>query len=409
MQSSNKVFKKFIFWVLILAVCGFAVYWVLPMASSDLEYKSGNPTSSSKKEKDIKSSTDKVEKTEDVKVVDAPLSTLPVTHVATPENVRAVYMSAWVAGGTKFRDPIVKLIDDTELNAVVIDIKDSTGIISFHLPNPELKKYGAMENRIPNIRALTNMLHQKNIYVIGRISVFQDPYMTKHKPEWAITKLSDGMVWKDRKGLSFLNPTNKEVHDYIVALSKDSYAEGFDEINYDYIRYPTDGNMKDINYNLKPGQTRSDNIANFFKYLSGEMKKDTNIPMSADLFGLTTEVKDDMGIGQVWEKALPYFDYLAPMVYPSHYPAGTGGFAKPAEHPYEIIDRALESAVARTKAAGYDIKKVRPWLQDFNLGATYTKELIRAQMKATYDNGLDSWMLWDPANTYTASALEPKQ
>jgi hypothetical protein len=378
------------------------------MASSDLKYSSGDPVTQTSKE-DIKSSSDVVEKPEDVKVVDVPVSTLPVTHVETPDKVRAVYMSAWVAGGTKFRDPIIKLIDDTELNAVVIDIKDSTGIISFHLPNPELKKYGAMENRISNIRALTNILHQKNIYVIGRISVFQDPYMTKHKPEWAITKLSDGTVWKDRKGLSFLNPTSKEVHDYIVALSKDSYAEGFDEINYDYIRYPTDGNMKDINYNLKTGQTRSDNIENFFKYLSTEMKKDTDIPISADLFGLTTEVKDDMGIGQVWEKALPYFDYLAPMVYPSHYPSGTGGFAKPAEHPYEIIDRALESAVARTKAAGYDIKKVRPWLQDFNLGATYTKERIRAQMKATYDNGLDSWMLWDPANTYTASALEPKQ
>ncbi len=408
MPSSNNGFKKFIFWILILAVCCLALYYLLPMASSDLKYSSGDPVTQTSKE-DIKSSSDVVEKPEDVKVVDVPVSTLPVTHVETPDKVRAVYMSAWVAGGTKFRDPIIKLIDDTELNAVVIDIKDSTGIISFHLPNPELKKYGAMENRISNIRALTNILHQKNIYVIGRISVFQDPYMTKHKPEWAITKLSDGTVWKDRKGLSFLNPTSKEVHDYIVALSKDSYAEGFDEINYDYIRYPTDGNMKDINYNLKTGQTRSDNIENFFKYLSTEMKKDTNIPISADLFGLTTEVKDDMGIGQVWEKALPYFDYLAPMVYPSHYPSGTGGFAKPAEHPYEIIDRALESAVARTKAAGYDIKKVRPWLQDFNLGATYTKERIRAQMKATYDNGLDSWMLWDPANTYTASALEPKQ
>ncbi len=408
MPSRNNGFKKFIFWILILAVCCLALYYLLPMASSDLKYSSSDLANQNLKE-DIKSSSDVVEKPEDVKVVDVPVSTLPVTHVETPDKVRAVYMSAWVAGGTKFRDPIIKLIDDTELNAVVIDIKDSTGIISFHLPNPELKKYGAMENRISNIRALTNILHQKNIYVIGRISVFQDPYMTKHKPEWAITKLSDGTVWKDRKGLSFLNPTSKEVHDYIVALSKDSYAEGFDEINYDYIRYPTDGNMKDINYNLKTGQTRSDNIENFFKYLSTEMKKDTDIPISADLFGLTTEVKDDMGIGQVWEKALPYFDYLAPMVYPSHYPSGTGGFAKPAEHPYEIIDRALESAVARTKAAGYDIKKVRPWLQDFNLGATYTKERIRAQMKATYDNGLDSWMLWDPANTYTASALEPKQ
>jgi hypothetical protein len=376
------------------------------MASSDLQYQSGSKEPVDTPPDDIKSSAETADKVDQIWTPTAAVSTIPVTHVATPEHVRAAYMSAWVAGGTKLRDPIIKLADTTELNAVVIDIKDSTGIISFYLPNQELRKYGAMQNRISNIRALTHLLHEKNIYIIGRISVFQDPFMTKLKPEWAITKKSDGKVWKDRKGLSFLNPVNQEVHKYIVALAKVSYDEGFDEINFDYIRYPTDGNMADINYNLEAGKTRADNIESFFKYLHSEMKKDRDIPMSADLFGLTTEAADDMGIGQVWEKALPYFDFLAPMVYPSHYPNGTGGFKKPAEHPYEIINHALASAVVRTKKAGDDIHKIRPWLQDFNLGATYTKELIRAQMKATYDNGLDSWMLWDPANTYTASALE---
>ena len=136
------------------------------------------------------------------------------------------------------------------------------------------------------------------------------------------------------------------------------------------------------------------------------MKKDENIPISADLFGLTTEVNNDMGIGQVWEKALPHFDFLSPMVYPSHYPPGSSGYKNPALYPYEIVSKALASAVKKTNAVqGQSIAKIRPWLQDFDLGATYTKEMVRAQMKATYDNGLDSWMLWDPSNKYTPSAL----
>ena len=114
-----------------------------------------------------------------------------------------------------------------------------------------------------------------------------------------------------------------------------------------------------------------------------------------------------MGIGQVWEKALPHFDFLSPMIYPSHYPSGHAGYKNPADHPYEIISQALAGAIKKTKAVpGQDIEKIRPWLQDFNLGATYTKEMVRSQIKATYDNGLDSWMLWDPRNKYTPSALE---
>jgi hypothetical protein len=331
---------------------------------------------------------------------------IPVTHIKTPESVKALYMSGWVAGSKDFRDSLVKIIDETELNAVVIDIKDSTGRVSFSTDDPLIKEIGSSENRIKDIRALTSLLHSKNIYIIGRVSVFQDPYLTKIKPEWAVKKSSDGGVWKDRKGLSFLDPTNKNVHEYILAIAKNSYKEGFDEINFDYIRYTSDGNMKDINYNLAPGKTRADNMESFFKYLSTEIKKDENIPISGDLFGLTTEAKDDMGIGQVWEKAVPYFDFVCPMVYPSHYPSGHAGYKNPSLYPYEVINRALISAVTRTKAINQDILKIRPWLQDFDMGATYTKELVKAQMKATYDNDLTSWMLWDPSNKYTPSALK---
>ncbi|MBF0398436.1 MAG: GTP-binding protein, partial [Desulfobacterales bacterium] len=257
-----------------------------------------------------------------------------------------------------------------------------------------------------DIRGLTNLLHQKNIYIIGRIAVFQDPYFIKKYPELAVkTKTDKNKIWKDRKGISWIDSGSKEAWDYTIAIAKESYASGFDEINFDYIRFPSDGNMKDMYLPISDGKIKAEVLKSFFIYLNEELKK-TEIPMSADLFGMTTTQKDDMNIGQIFENALPYFDFIDPMVYPSHYPNNWNNFKKPAEKPYEVVNIALKSAVDRAVLAGFDKNKVRPWLQDFNLGATYTGEMVRAQIKATYDNGLNSWLLWDPANTYTRSALE---
>lgn len=405
-MSSKKFLKRFIIG-LAFVICGVVVYYVLPFISpfflNNIEYNV---------EKDLSKENTKLlniltdVKEENLIKEKIPTSFIPVTHIKTPEYVKALYISGWVAGSENFRNSIIKIIDETEINSIVIDIKDSTGRISFYTDDIEIQKIGSSENRIKNIRALTSLLHSKNIYIIGRISVFQDPYLTKLKPEWAIKRISDGEVWKDKKGLSFLDPTNKNVHDYTLAIARNSYKEGFDEINLDYIRYPSDGNMKDINYNLKDGKTRADNIETFFKYFSTEIKKVDNITISADLFGLTTEAVDDMGIGQVWEKTIPYFDFVSPMVYPSHYPSNYAGYKNPALYPYEVINRALISAVIKTKNINQNIAKIRPWLQDFDLGATYTKDMIQAEMKAVYDNGLNSWMLWDPSNKYTPSALE---
>jgi len=400
-MPSKKSKMRFIFICLVCVICGVLIYFGLGIGNNSVKYSILDTTP-------IDTIPDDIKPIDEGIAPELPLSTssAPVTHISTPSSVKAVYVSSWTAGSQKYRDPIIKMIDDTELNAIVIDVKDSTGRIGFAVSDPELQKMGTTENRIPNVRALTNLLHEKNIYIIGRVSVFQDPVLTKLKPDWAVTKKSDDTVWKDKKGLSFLDPANKEVWKYVVRIANDAYAQGFDEINFDYIRYPSDGNLQDINYRLKEGETRSDNIEKFFIYLASEMKKDQNIPISADVFGLTTEVNNDMGIGQVWEKALPHFDFLSPMIYPSHYPSGHNGFKNPAEHPYDVINSALVSAVNRTKAQNQPISKIRPWLQDFDLGATYTKELVQAQMKASYNNGIDSWMLWDPRNKYTPSALE---
>jgi len=403
--KNNKV--RFIIICLALLGCGVVVYYYKTpfnlFNSNKIEYNVNQVLDNNQKSGTLENII--VDSDVSIEVVEEPV--VVVTHIATPKPVKALYVTAWTAGSSNFSNYIVKMIEDTELNAIVIDIKDSTGRLGFNIDDPLIKEIGSSQNRIKNIKELTALLHSKDIYIIGRISVFQDPYLTKLKPEWAIKKVSDGGVWKDKKGLSFLDPTNKNVQDYIINIAKNSYAVGFDEINFDYIRYPSDGNIKDIKYNLTDGKTRAGNMEDFFKYLSSELKKDENIPISADVFGLATEVMDDMGIGQVWEKIIPYFDFICPMIYPSHYPSGYLGYKNPSMYPYEVINRALKGAVNKTTKMNEDINKIRPWLQDFDMGATYDKKMIEAQMKGVYDNNLDSWLLWNPSNKYTKEALLP--
>jgi hypothetical protein len=343
---------------------------------------------------------------EQVPIVEPEISveTKPVaTHISTPTTVRALYMSAWVASTPSIRQKIIDLADSSEINAVVIDIKDATGRVSFLVDDPTVSDTGSPKDLIKNISELIQTLHDKNIYVIGRISVFQDPYLTQKKPEWALKTKSTGAIWKDRKGLSFLDPTKEDVWDYVTALAQESYAKGFDEINFDYIRFPSDGNIKDIAYPTSIA-SKADAIRLFWEHIHQVMTLESHIPTSADVFGLTTEATDDMGIGQVLENALPNFDFVAPMIYPSHYPKRYQGFANPATKPYEVVTIAMKKGVARAAALGMDASKFRPWIQDFNMGATYTAGMIKDQIRALHEQGIDSYMVWDPANTYTTEA-----
>lgn len=335
-----------------------------------------------------------------------------INHIATPSAVKAIYMTSWVAGTPKWRAEILDLINKTELNSLVIDVKDYTGMVSFDTQSQIIKDEGSEEVRVNDLREFIEELHKNNIYVIARITVFQDPYYAKKHPDVAV-QTKKGAVWKDRKGLSFVDPGAKQFWDYIIEISRASEKIGFDELNFDYIRFPSDGNMSDIAYPMS-GDLAKDKPAvldKFFAYLHAELREGKNAlstPISADVFGMTTSNFDDLNIGQVLEPIAKHFDYVAPMVYPSHYPATFQGFKNPAMHPYEIIHFAMSKGVERLQAPTSTPMKLRPWLQDFDLGAEYGTPEVRAQIKAVYDVGLTSWMIWDASNKYTGAAYLPE-
>lgn len=328
-------------------------------------------------------------------------------HLPTPQNVRAIYMSSWVGGTPSIREPLINFVEDSEINSIVLDIKDSTGKISFKVESPMIGEMGSVERRIADIKGLIERLHEKNIYVIGRITVFQDPYMAKKFPNLAVSKKGGG-IWRDRKGLTYIDPGAEDFWKYIVEIAKESERMGFDEINFDYIRYPSDGPIQLAVFPYTNGREKPDVLESFFVYLRRELM-DLAVPISGDIFGLVIWADDDLNIGQVLERTAPYFDYIAPMVYPSHYESGFQGFKNPAAHPHEVIFTSLDRAKSRLGQIGQDLKKLRPWIQDFDLGADYGPKEILAQKQAIYDAGLDSWMSWDPSNIYTKEAYSVRQ
>ena len=353
-----------------------------------------------------------------------------VQHLPTPEPMYAIYMTQCAVGTPSLRDTLVKFIDETKLNAVIIDIKDYAGKISYPTDNPALAGSVSEKCGARDMKEFIEKLHDKEIYVIGRVTVFQDPFYTKAHLEQSVqSKSRPGEPWKDHKGLSFVAVNAQPFWEYIVELSKESYALGFDELNYDYVRWPSDGPMSDIVY---PSADRAGELEKFFRYLQAQVAPTHSTGsgqvgpvMSVDLFGYTTVLTDDLGIGQQLERTLPYFDYIAPMVYASHYNKGFAGLSNPNNDPYKVVyvsmAEAVRRAIATTTPIGsfahtrigtstpavyskpsYDPKKLRPWLQDFDYGKDYLPADILAQTKATYDAGLTSWFFWDSANRYTS-------
>jgi hypothetical protein len=355
---------------------------------------------------------------------------LPKKLSNPPKNIKAIYLTGWSAGSSSYFEYLKNILELTEINAVVIDIKDYSGLVSYNADIAEVRDYNLTNWAIRDINSLINFFHLKNIYVIGRICVFQDPAYSKIKPWLAIydkqktEELSELILWKDYKNLSWVDPASEEVWKYNVSLAKEAFLRGFDEINFDYIRFPSDGNLKNMGFPVwNKTSSMQSVIRDFYQYLRSELPGEK---ISADLFGLTTVNFGDIGIGQIIEDSFEFFDYVSPMVYPSHYAVGFIGFQNPAEYPYEVVKYSIDSALARKIILEEKIKisnqelfqvgtvsepvlaKIRPWLQDFNLGAKYTQEMVSQQINAVKDSLKEEYagyMLWNPSNIYTTGAV----
>ncbi|HWC57450.1 MAG TPA: putative glycoside hydrolase [Candidatus Paceibacterota bacterium] len=333
----------------------------------------------------------------------APVAALPV-HLPLPDPLHGLYVTAWTAGTPKNLDHIFSLFATGEFNAVVIDIKDASGRLSYQPLDPTLQALGVGTNRISDLSAVIDAFHTKGIYVIGRVSVFEDPFYAKLHPEDAFVDTRTGGVWTDYKGIAWLRPDSSDVEHYVADIAKDAYAQGFDEINLDYVRFPSDGALQYLDTSHFQDD-KATTMEHFFAAI-GEAMKTAHIPLSADVFGLTMSVSNDMGIGQKADLIAPSVDTLAPMVYPSHFGDGAYGIPVPAADPYDTIHHSLSDGIAKLAAVGIDKDHLRPWLQDFTLlGISYTPDMVRAQIQAAADLGIDSWVLWDPANRYTTAPL----
>jgi len=297
------------------------------------------------------------------------------------------------------------LTNKSELNAVVIDIKDFSGYIAYDSDVPEAEEYQTERIDIKDIDSLLKKLHENNIYAIARMTVFQDPALVRARPTRAVQNRYTKRPWADRNGLSWIDPACQECWSYYAAIAKDALSRGFDEINMDYIRFPSDGDMSALVFPFWDGKkTRPEILNEFYKYMRKELG---DAKMSADLFGFVTTRTEDFGVGQVMEDAFEYFDFISPMVYPSHYPPTFLGFPNPAEHPYEVIYHTMKSAGERLNAfyekTGNMRPNLRPWIQDFKLGADYTQAMVEAEIKATQDSlgeNYKGYMLWNARNVY---------
>ncbi len=368
-----------------------------------------------------------------------------------PKIVKGIYLTGWSAANNRKIEEIIRLKKQDRINTVVIDIKDWSGYVFYDTKVKEVEEYKAKKILIKNIEEFLNNLHQQGIYVIGRIVVFQDPVLARARKDLALKRHSQkDILWCDNLKLSWVDPSSIEVWKYNLKIAKDALEKGFDEINFDYIRFPSDGNLKEIDYPFwNKKKSKQEVIKSFFKYLRENLGTST---LSIDVFGMTTVRNDDLGIGQVLEDAFEYFDYICPMVYPSHFESGFLGYKNPAKHPYQVVKYCMENALKKlivysstslavstssysslstsscstssypTSSYSHTLKytekktskkkkfsKIRPWLQDFDLKAKYNIEMVRAEIKGIKDalgENFSGFLLWNPKNIYTIKFLQ---
>lgn len=336
------------------------------------------------------------------------------------------------------------MIKDKKINSVIFDIKEVDGKIAFKMDKEEFSDIvGETNFQFKNITSLIKKLHEHNIYVIARIVVFKDNFLVEKYPELLVKKRDKKTVWKDHTGHKYIDPFSEKVWDYHIDIASAAYKRGFDEINFDYIRFPSDGNMNDIYFpfsdeilknNKKWGKSIIMDSACYY-ITEGLRKRYPNIVLSADVFGMTTENYNDLGIGQVLESFLLHFDYVSPMAYPSHYPTWYLSLENPDDFPFVVLNNALAKArkkivnlnkkiILKDKNKTIELKpgfmaqvdidqvekiddsKIRVWLQGFSCSwckhfRRYGREEIQEQIRAVKNNNLNSWMVWNPSGRYS--------
>ena len=333
-----------------------------------------------------------------------------IVRVPTPDVVRGLYVNRWAALGRKMGQ-LIDIAKTTEVNALVIDVKDDRGFVLYKSRVPLAVQIGADTNSTMShkrVRAMLDTMAAHGIYPIARIVVAKDPLLANAKLDWAIKRKDNGEPWLDKDGHPWLDPHQRGIWQYSVDLAKEAYDLGFAEVQFDYVRFPDEKRLvRETAYALANGRIRAQVIRDQLGFMRAALKP-LAMPFTIDVFGLTATDTTDMGIGQKWEMFMDQADVVLPMVYPSHFAPGSYKIGNPNARPYAVIDAAMKDVRRRTaNIAG--AAKVIPWYQDFTLGPPrYGAEQIRAQKKAGYDNGFQSWILWNPGSRYSVGGLAPE-
>src|SRR3989454_79148 len=335
----------------------------------------------------------------------------PVEVVMKPQLVKAAYLTYFGIGDKGIRGRVLDLAARTELNAVVIDVKGDRGWIVYRTAVPEALAVGAQgPGTLKDFDGLMADLKSRGIYTIARIVTFKDNILANARPELAIIDTRTGRPWIDNERLAWVDPFREEVWNYNIAIAREAAGKGFDEIQFDYVRFPTDGRLSAAKYSAPNNkQTRLPAIAGFLERARRELGP-LGVYVAADVFGYTAFNDNDTDIGQRIEELAPHLDYFCPMVYPSGYHMGIPGFRNPVQNPYEVVRESVRLIQQRASHASV---RVRPWIQDFRDYAfdrrIFGVSEIRAQIKGADDAGAVGWRLWNPRNDYTPGALRQKE
>jgi hypothetical protein len=321
-----------------------------------------------------------------------------------PIKVKALYLTFWGASNnSKTLKNILKLIDETDANAVVVDVKNEYGSTQFWTGFKEANSYGAHKKRTNrDIKKFIRVLKKRGIYTIARIVTFKDELQASHNPDYAIKRDDDNRtIWRNHDNMAWVDPFDKRSHNYAISIAEEAAKVGYDEINFDYIRFPA---KKGLLYSKKNTQkNRIKAIESFLDEAKRRLRK-YGVFISVDTYGNICWAKDDNGIGQTVSSLAAHADYLAPMLYPSGFSSGSFYFKYPSEHPYEVVFRSVKTINDRIPSY-----RVRPWLQYFKdytrRRKPYERKEIQAQIKATEDIGTNGWMMWSPSSKYSYEYL----